>query len=82
MSFPFFLCCFPGDLPYEAHVQTHTGGAFGDPSLSSAQDRVPRHPYTDCPHLSSSTLLNPPPRDISSPLDSVFTYMGSKNVPD
>lgn len=43
---------FVGDLPYEAHVQTHGGGAPSDPPVAS-EDRVPQHPHTHLPHLSS-----------------------------
>lgn len=50
----FFLCFFPpGDVPYEAHVQTHNGGARGVPSFPPAQNRASRHPHTDLAHLSS-----------------------------
>lgn len=42
-----------GDLPNEAHVQTHGGGAPGEPPVAS-EDRVPQHPHTHLPHLSPS----------------------------
>ncbi len=42
---------FVGDLPYEAHVQTHGGGAPGEPPVAS-EDRVPQYPHTHLPHLS------------------------------
>ena len=44
---------FVGDLPYEAHVQTHGGGAPSEPPVAS-EDRVPQHPHTHLPHLSRS----------------------------
>lgn len=50
----FMLCISSlptGDLPDEAHVQTHGGGAPGEPSLAP-EDRVPRHPGANFPHLS------------------------------
>nr|XP_012620798.1 zinc finger protein 362 isoform X2 [Microcebus murinus]XP_012620799.1 zinc finger protein 362 isoform X2 [Microcebus murinus] len=40
-----------GDLPDEAHVQTHGGGAPGEPSLAP-EDGVPRHPGANLSHLS------------------------------
>lgn len=49
-----FLCVFHGlvgDLPYEAHVQTHRSGAPSDPPVAS-EDRVPHHPHPHIPHLS------------------------------
>lgn len=51
LSRPF--CVFAGDLPYEAHVQTHGGGTPGEPSLST-EDGVSQYPHTDLPHLSTS----------------------------
>lgn len=50
--------CFPvlvGDLSYEAHVQTHGGGAPGE-SPVAPEDRVPQHPHTHLPHLSSASV--------------------------
>ncbi len=43
---------FVGDLPYEAHVQTYGGGTPSEPPVAS-EDRVPQHPHTHLPHLSS-----------------------------
>lgn len=43
---------FVGDLPYEAHVQTHSGGAPSEPPVAP-EDRVPQHPHTHLPYLSS-----------------------------
>lgn len=40
-----------GDLPDEAHVQTHSGGTPGEPSLTP-EDRVPRHPGANLSDLS------------------------------
>lgn len=51
----FCLVCFSffaGDLPYEAHVQTHGGGAPSEPPVAS-EDRVPKHPHPHLPNLSS-----------------------------
>lgn len=82
-------CCFslvfffPGDVPYKAHVETHNGGTYGFPSLSSAQDRVSHYPYTDLPHLSS-----PPLSSETFPVTSALLWWtlspltGSENVPD
>lgn len=49
--------CPAGDVPDEAHVQTHRGGAPRQPALSS-KDRIPRHPCADLAHLSG---LRPAP---------------------
>jgi len=49
------LVCFHvfiGDLPYEAHVQTHSGGAPSE-SPVTPEDRVPHPPHSHLPHLSS-----------------------------
>ena len=51
---PFAFSLFTGDIPYEAHVQTHRGGAPSEPSVTT-EDRVPQHPHTHLPHLSSLT---------------------------
>lgn len=40
-----------GDLPNEAHVQTHGGGAPSEPPVAP-EDRVPEHPHSHLPHLS------------------------------
>lgn len=68
-------CCFsfPGDVPYEAHVKTHNGGACGVPSLPSAQDRVSHHPYTHLPHLSSTPVSCPPIRGVSCDICALLT---------
>lgn len=52
LQFWTLTCVFAGDLPYEAHVQTHSGGAPSEPSVAS-EDRVPQHPHPHLPHLSS-----------------------------
>lgn len=57
---------FAGDLPYEAHVQTHGGGAPSEPPVAP-EDRVPQHPHTHLPHLSS-------PRPLSSRSESESTF--------
>lgn len=45
-------CCFsPGDVPHEAHVQTHHGGTYGLPPLASARHRRFHHAPADRPHL-------------------------------
>ena len=48
-------CFFPGDVPHEAHVQTHHGGTYGLPPLASARHRRFHHSPADLPHL------RPPP---------------------
>lgn len=47
----------PGDIPYEAHVQTRHGGACCVPPLPPAQDWLAHHSYTDFPHLSPTPTL-------------------------
>lgn len=44
-------CSSPGDVPHEAHVQTHHGGASGLPPIACARHRLSRHSPTDLPHL-------------------------------
>lgn len=51
-----------GDLPDEAHVQTHSGGTPGEPSLTP-EDRVPRHPGANLSDLSPPAV---PPRPLGS----------------
>lgn len=55
-----FSCLFIGDLPYEAHVQTHSGGASGQPPLSP-ENRISQYPHTCLSHLSFASLLSLPP---------------------
>ncbi|XP_055364688.1 zinc finger protein 362a isoform X3 [Betta splendens] len=45
------VCVSPGNVPHEAHGETHGGGARGVPSLAPAQDRVALPSYTHLPHL-------------------------------
>lgn len=44
-------CVSPGDVPHEAHVQTHHGGTYGLPPLASARHRRFHHSPADLPHL-------------------------------
>lgn len=44
-------CFSPGDVPHEAHVQTHHGGTHGLPPLASARHRRFHHSPADLPHL-------------------------------
>lgn len=61
----FLSLTFTGDLPYEAHVQTHSRGAPSEPPIAT-EDRVPQHPHSDLPHLSPpSPLKRPAARFIS-----------------
>lgn len=68
---PVSLCV--GDLPYEAHVQTHGGGAPRHPPVTS-EERVPHHPHPHLPHLSfphpTQPTLTPSPRKALGPLAS------------
>lgn len=45
---PFF---FLGNLPYEAHVQTHRGGASSQPPFPT-ENRISQHPHTHFTYLS------------------------------
>lgn len=54
--FSLFLVLFSGDLPYEAHVQTHSGGASGYPPLSP-ENRISQYPHTRLSHLSFALLF-------------------------
>lgn len=53
LSRPF--CVFAGDLPYEAHVQTHGSGAPSEPPVPP-EDWIPQYPNTHLSHLSSALL--------------------------
>lgn len=52
--------CFSGNLPYEAHVQTHRGGASRQPPFPT-ENRISQHPHTHFTYLSF-----PPPSRFSS----------------
>lgn len=43
--------CFSGNLPYEAHVQTHRGGASRQPPFPT-ENRISQHPHTHFTYLS------------------------------
>lgn len=45
------IFCFSGDLPYEAHVQTHRGGASRQPPFPT-ENRISQHPHTHFTYLS------------------------------
>lgn len=47
----YYFFVLSGDLPNEAHVQTHSGGAPSEPPVTPA-DRVSQHPHPHLPHLS------------------------------
>lgn len=60
LTFSCSLSLFIGDLPYEAHVQTHSGGASGQPPLST-ENRISQYPHTCISHLSFALLFSLPP---------------------
>lgn len=47
------VCVFIGDLPNEAHVQTHGGGTPSESPVTT-EDRVSQHPHPHLSHLNST----------------------------